>query len=301
MLPIAARVTPSGPATTLPTETVRQRLALEVAAMISAGHLRPGYHNAGLTDHVLGHDSNAYLAHYLHNPAETFYTLLRALPHLPADLQAQTRTYLQSEYADYGHLVHVGWQEGAPREAHAVPPEVEDKMRAFGHQADIHGSSWDDPSPGHVRGLRALYGGEPLANGRYEEIGTDLRAPGAGRGHPGRPAGPGERDGVAGRALLWIDNAQHTWQHVVTLPGRPGRRGADRPVPAGGVHRRVVGHGEGLAGPERRHTVAGDGCSRCRSAAWRRRRREARACWRCVPRAGVVRGRRSICLPMLRR
>ncbi|NLD42242.1 MAG: PQQ-like beta-propeller repeat protein [Chloroflexi bacterium] len=137
----AVSAAPSGP--TLGREAVRQRLASEISAMVAAGHLRPGYHNSGLQDYILGHDSNSYLAHYFHNPGETFYTLIRALPYLPADLRAQARTYLQQEYADYGRLVHIGWQEGAAREAFTLPPEVEAKMDAFAPLASIYGSSWD--------------------------------------------------------------------------------------------------------------------------------------------------------------
>jgi hypothetical protein len=59
--------------------------------------------------------------------------------------------------------------------------------------------------------------GEPLANGGYVEIGTDL----SGLEQitltdaVGRLRAWGVRDGGSGRALLWIDNADHTWWNVV--------------------------------------------------------------------------------------
>ncbi|MHB1295243.1 MAG: outer membrane protein assembly factor BamB family protein [Anaerolineae bacterium] len=130
--------------TAITKDEVLQRLEEEVSKMIAAGHLRPGYHNAGLEDNILGHDSNSYLTQYFHNPAETFYTLIRALPYLSADLRAQTRRYLQQEYADYGEVAHIGWQQGASREGDTVPPEVQERMAAFAPQMDIYGSYWDE-------------------------------------------------------------------------------------------------------------------------------------------------------------
>ncbi len=59
--------------------------------------------------------------------------------------------------------------------------------------------------------------GEPLANGNYTEIGTDL----TGSAHitltgaTGNLRAWGVRDASAGRVLLWIDNANQTWKNVV--------------------------------------------------------------------------------------
>ncbi len=59
--------------------------------------------------------------------------------------------------------------------------------------------------------------GEPLANGQYVEIGTDLD--GSERVAVTLAAGNvrawGVRDSLSGMALLWIDNADHTWKNVV--------------------------------------------------------------------------------------
>jgi hypothetical protein len=59
--------------------------------------------------------------------------------------------------------------------------------------------------------------GEPLANGRYIEIGTDLSGPEqiTLTDAVGRLRAWGVHDGGSGRALLWIDNADHTWWNVV--------------------------------------------------------------------------------------
>ncbi|NLG51076.1 MAG: hypothetical protein GX552_13295, partial [Chloroflexi bacterium] len=78
------------------------------------------------------------------------------------------------------------------------------------------------PSPEHnLEGMFAAYErfmqGEPLANGNYACIGTDLR--GADQVLMANVGGNlrawGVRDALAGRALLWIDNASHTWKSVV--------------------------------------------------------------------------------------
>ena len=58
--------------------------------------------------------------------------------------------------------------------------------------------------------------GEPLTNGRYVEIGSDLS--GAHQIALSNLSGAlrawGVRDASAGRVLLWIDNANHTWKNV---------------------------------------------------------------------------------------
>jgi len=59
--------------------------------------------------------------------------------------------------------------------------------------------------------------GEPFSNGLYEEVGTDLDNDQQIRlsGGTGNLRAWGSRDDVNGRALLWIDNADHTWKNVV--------------------------------------------------------------------------------------
>jgi hypothetical protein len=60
--------------------------------------------------------------------------------------------------------------------------------------------------------------GEPLSNGRYHEIGTDLTT-GADQilreNMTGNLRAWGRLDPTAGKGMVWIDNAAHTWWNVV--------------------------------------------------------------------------------------
>lgn len=109
------------------TAELRQRLSGEVEKMLEAGHLRPGYLSHGLLDQRTERMIGENLIDYWHHPGDTLYALLRALPYLPADQQDNVRTYLRDEFADYApyEYVHVGWRDGAAREAFDLPPEVE--------------------------------------------------------------------------------------------------------------------------------------------------------------------------------
>jgi outer membrane protein assembly factor BamB len=133
------------PQASIPVATLQQRLAAEVQKMIAAGHLRPGYHGTGIPDPNMG---PRYLSHYFHNPIDTIYTLITALPHLPADLRQQTRTYIQQEYSSYPpyQIAHIGWQDGAPREVYDTLPEVQANMAGFGPRTSSYwGWPWDFP------------------------------------------------------------------------------------------------------------------------------------------------------------
>ena len=106
---------------------LKQKLAAEISKIVQAGHLRPGYLSSGHIDLQLKQACGDNLQDYWHDPSDTLYALLRALPYLPADLQPQTRSYLQSEFAAYlpYQVSHIGWKDGAAREAFELPPEVE--------------------------------------------------------------------------------------------------------------------------------------------------------------------------------
>jgi hypothetical protein len=145
-LPLGETVEVQSPSVAIPPEVLKQILATEVQKMIDAGHLRPGYHGTGLGDMIMGYELG-YLSHYFHNPAETLYTLIRALPYLPPQLQQQTREYLQREFEDYPpySVAHIGWQEGAPREAYITLPEVEARMTTYGQADGIWNSAWNFP------------------------------------------------------------------------------------------------------------------------------------------------------------
>lgn len=112
---------------------LQERLSAEVRKIVEAGHLRPGFGNEG--GFCLHGRSRAgdQLCDYWHNPADTIYVLTRALPHLPADLQASLRTYLQREFADYPpyEYTSVGWSEGAAREWADLMPEVQADLGSY--------------------------------------------------------------------------------------------------------------------------------------------------------------------------
>ena len=119
------------PATdTIATPTVadlKSRLADQVARIVQTPtvFLKPGYYNAG--------QFNVFreLADYFNNPGETLHTLSIAYPHLPADLQAQVRSYLQAFFTTYFNPVmysRIGWVDGVHRENVLIPPEVQTAM-----------------------------------------------------------------------------------------------------------------------------------------------------------------------------
>lgn len=130
-----ATTVPGGYTTGLPTRAeLTQKLEAEVQKMLSAGHIRPGYHAAGYID-LFGKgwytDDSEFgeIFDYFQNPAETVYTLLLAYPHLSANTQQQVKTYLQTNYGpgstyDFTKIVHIGWGTGASREVFEIPAEV---------------------------------------------------------------------------------------------------------------------------------------------------------------------------------
>ncbi|MCC6606384.1 MAG: PQQ-like beta-propeller repeat protein [Anaerolineae bacterium] len=107
-------------------EDLIAELEAEVSKMVAAGHLRPGLMSHGLFDNSAPNGCGDNLTAYWSNSADTLYTLLMALPHLSPGLQQSVRSYLQSEYASYPpyQYDHVGWANGAPREAYLTPPEM---------------------------------------------------------------------------------------------------------------------------------------------------------------------------------
>src|SRR5690606_20786121 len=108
-------------------------LAREVQKMIDAGHLRPGYVSSGIIDNRIDRNCGDDPVDYWHAPGETIVTLLDALDHLPAGMQAAARSYIQSEFRDYPPYAynHIGWTSGASREAFDLPPDVESGRKEF--------------------------------------------------------------------------------------------------------------------------------------------------------------------------
>jgi hypothetical protein len=123
----------------LPAMTVAQlksKLVTEVEKILASGHLRPGYLSTGIFDVRAKFECGDQLIDYWHHPADIHNFLLRAIPHLPVDLQLQTKTYLISEYQAYPpyQYNHIGWQSGNPREVIVLPPEVSSAMAAYSPQ-----------------------------------------------------------------------------------------------------------------------------------------------------------------------
>lgn len=128
-----ARIRPGGTAPEpLSEAALRNRLETEVQKILGQGHLMAGFAKIGLIDFLTVNRLGEYLLHYWHNPADMLITLLRALPHLPGEMQDKVRQYLRDEYAAFPpyKYVHIGFKDGAPREPFAYPPST---SRVFEH------------------------------------------------------------------------------------------------------------------------------------------------------------------------
>jgi outer membrane protein assembly factor BamB len=107
-------------------DDLKSRLEDQVSKIVAAGHLRPGYYNAGQFN-----ETYPELVDYFDNPGDTLYTLSKAYPYLSPGLQLQTKTYLKSEFQAYFDPVmysHIGWADGVGREAMPLPPEVQSDL-----------------------------------------------------------------------------------------------------------------------------------------------------------------------------
>lgn len=148
VLPVA-RIRPGGTAPDpLSEAALRERLAAEVRKILDRGHLAAGFAKIGLIDFMTVNRLGQYLNHYWHNPADMILTLVRALPHLPPEMQNEAREYLRKEYAAFPpyKYVHIGFKDGTPREPFAYPAV---SSRLFEHDfGPLTGSSfpgWSKP------------------------------------------------------------------------------------------------------------------------------------------------------------
>jgi hypothetical protein len=148
-VPQALELAPAVPApppglTPLGPSGLKARLALEIQKMLSAGHLRPGYASHGHFDMPSQYQCGDDLVDYFHHPADTLITLLQAFPHLPPGLQPQVRAYLQNEFTAYPphRFNHIGWQDGAAREAFDLPPELDAARASLPPQEGLLGFVW---------------------------------------------------------------------------------------------------------------------------------------------------------------
>ncbi len=129
-------------------DQLKQKLADEVQKVINVGHLRTAYGISGNFDRVGHAECGENLLDYWHDPSDSIYTLLRALPHLPAGMQPGALSYLQSEFTNYSpyNYVHIGWAQGAAREAFDLPPEIQSALSAQPASAwatyDFSGWAW---------------------------------------------------------------------------------------------------------------------------------------------------------------
>lgn len=119
----ATQSAPSQPAT-ISLADLKSRLEQEVGKIIAAGHLKPSFVRLGLVNNFADSALDDHLFDYWHNPADTQYFLLRAYPYLNSTLQAQLKTYLQSEFASYSpvSLTHIGYTDGTARDPYIYPP-----------------------------------------------------------------------------------------------------------------------------------------------------------------------------------
>jgi hypothetical protein len=105
---------------------LQQKLEAEVTKTI-AGHLRPGYMSSGHLDAELKKYVGDYFHDYFSNPADTIYTLARAIPYLTdGTLISQTQAFMQSEMSNYApySYTHIGYKNGTAREFFDLPPDV---------------------------------------------------------------------------------------------------------------------------------------------------------------------------------
>jgi len=133
-LPLAQTVDVTDEMIHLDSNELRGKLATEIQKIINTGHLLPGYVSSGLFDYGSMSNCGDNLVDYWHNPGDMLYTLILALPHLPEDLQAQTKLYIQNEFAAYPpyQYNHIGWQEGVSRTPFDFPPEVDSARLNYG-------------------------------------------------------------------------------------------------------------------------------------------------------------------------
>jgi hypothetical protein len=178
-LPTVQPVAASASETPVSVATLQANLATEVQKILAAGHLRPGFGNTGIFDLPAHYDCGDNLVDYWHNPAETLTTLIRALPYLSPDLQQGTKTYLQNEFNAYppSQVTHVGWKDGAPREAFDLPPEVESDRANYGAtnaNYEWHTYSYDPFSFYGLWKYAQLFGG---AKAIFDRAKPNLNAP----------------------------------------------------------------------------------------------------------------------------
>lgn len=147
-LPVAATVS-TREAVQVNEDLLRQNLVNEVQKILDAGHLRPGYGKSGNFDRVGRSGCGDLIMDYWHEPSDVIYTLLTALPQLPAEMQDPVKAYIQSEFAAYppDRYAQIGWQTGAAREPFVLPPDIVSAMSGMPATANTAGFKGYDFPP----------------------------------------------------------------------------------------------------------------------------------------------------------
>jgi hypothetical protein len=135
---------PNAPNPSLGVNYLQTRLTAEVQRMLNAGHLRPGYVSHGHLDLRGQSTCGDNLVDYWHSSSETIYTLILALPYLPANMQQSVKAYIQSEYINYPPFQydHIGYRDGASREIFDLPPETTATLSNSPPEAAAFGFAW---------------------------------------------------------------------------------------------------------------------------------------------------------------
>ena len=128
----------------LPESQIRERLTAEVERMLASGKLRPGYFDGG--QHFSRPIWGDAINDYFHEPGETVWALVRALPHLSEPLRPKVRQYVQEWVRAYPlhQTAHIGWS-GRGREFFDVPPEVAADLAASGPRGASQCVFWTFP------------------------------------------------------------------------------------------------------------------------------------------------------------
>lgn len=119
----------------------------EIDKILAAGHLRPGYCSTGIVESWTSRNIGDYFFDYWANPADTIYTLCRALPLLDRERQGKVQKYMQNEFKNYPpyQISHIGWKDGAPREVFTLPPEVDADRKNFHKGVPTYFKAWKFP------------------------------------------------------------------------------------------------------------------------------------------------------------
>ena len=162
-----------------------QKLEYEINKIVSNSttFLRPGYHSSGNISERSNIDGDN-IFQYFHDPSDTIYTLIQALPFLSTSLQTDTKSYLNYFYNQFmaPGYVHVGWKDGLHREPFDIPSEVS-QFYNNGPTTYLQGGTWWKNFPPYAFYSANLYaqifgGAQTILNSMKDNTGNSkLEAP----------------------------------------------------------------------------------------------------------------------------